>query len=458
VSSAARPAPGTIRLLSATGGLGFTPPDPTRSFHRALEREPHAIIADAGSADIGPLFLGSDGAYNDPEWEKLDLARLLDGVDRLGVPLVVGSCGGTGTDGAVRAFAAVVDELGRARGRSYRTALLFSEQTRDWLHAALDASPAAPPLTPLLPELSHEAIDASDHLVAVMGAQPIAAALEQGAEVVLAGRACDDALFAGAAIALGARPGPAYLAGKLLENASLVAEPFILRESVIADLNEDQVVLEPILPEQRCTRTSVAAQLMYERATPFDQAGPGGVLDLHGVAIEELDKRRVAVRGAVYREAPAALKVEGAGIAGRRSLCIAGCRDPRMIAALEPILDEVCERVELTGARIAVSVFGRDAVMGGLEPVKVTGHEVAIVVETLAPTQEDANRACLLAKRLLFSAKFEGQKQTGGSIVSMIDEFLEAGRSYRWTVNHLVTVSSLVEPFVVELRELGRRS
>ncbi len=316
----------------------------------------------------------------------------------------------------------------------------------------------ARPTTPLLDgderALADE-IDASDRLVGVMGAAPILDALGRGAQVVLAGRACDDALFAAAAMWRGARPAPAYLAGKLLENASLVAEPFVLRESVIAEIAGETLVLEPMLAEQRCTRVSVAAELMYERRTPFEQYGPDGVLDLSELMIEELDERRVRLSGARYRDASPALKVEGAGRAGYRSLCIAGCRDPRMIAALQSILDELKDRVSATGADVETNVFGRDAVMGPLEPVRTPPHEVGIVVETLAPTQELANSACLLAKRLLFSAKFPGQKQTGGSVLSMIDEFLECGASYRWTVNHLFSVDDTAAPFRVEMRRLG---
>lgn len=444
-----------VRLLAATGAVGFTPPDPARSFDAALEMSPDAIVADAGSADIGPLFLGADVAYNDLEWERLDLERLLDGAQRLDVPLVIGSCGGTGTDRAVDSYAEMVAEIGRRRGVAYPCALIYSEQSADWLKGRLRDGAATSEITPLLPPLSAEEVDASDHLVGVMGAQPILAALERGARVVLAGRACDDALFAATAMWAGAKPGPAYLAGKLLENASLVAEPFVLRESVVADIEDDGVVLEPMLAIQRCTRSSVAAQLMYERGTPFEQSGPGGVLDLRGLEIEELDDRRVALRGPVYRETAPAIKVEGAGKVGYRSLSIAGCRDPKMVAALDPVLAEVRERVGASGAEVAISVFGRDAVMGPLEPVKVTGHEVAVVVETVAPTQEQANTAALLSKRMLFSARYPGQKQSGGSIASTIDEYLEAGPTYRWTVNHVVDVPDLEAPFRTELRELG---
>ena len=446
---------GNVRILAPTGGLGFAPPDPTRSFYPALERSPDVIVADAGSADIGPLFLGSGARYNEPAWEELDFERLIEGMIRLGVPLVVGSCGGHGLDAAVEQYAAIVEGVASRLGQKLNTALIFSEQTRAWLHAALDREQEVASTAPALSPLSHEVIDQTNRIVAVMGAQPILAALRGGAQVVLAGRACDDALFAASAMYHEVSPASAFLTGKLLENSSLVAVPFVLRESILADVDDEGVVLEPMLAEQRCTRTSVAAELMYERRTPLEQAGPGGILDLDAVRIEELDDRRVRVSGARYRSAPPALKVEGAGLCGYRTLCIAGCRDPQMIENLGPIVEAMRVRVADTGARIAVNVFGRDAVMGALEPTPVPGHEVAIIVETVGSTQEEANSACLLAKRLLFSAKYPGQKQTGGSIASLIDEYLEAGPSYRWTVNHIVPVPDLVEPFRLEFRALG---
>lgn len=444
-----------MRLLAATGGLGFTPPDPARSYLRALERRPDAIVADAGSADIGPLFLGADAVYNEPEWERLDLERLLDGAARLDVPLIVGSCAGTGTDRGVEAYAKIVHQLAREGGRSFRTALIFAQQQPSWLERILADGRPTTPLTPLLGELSPDGVAASDTIVAVMGAQPIHAALAAGAQIVLAGRACDDGLFAAAAQLHGADRAVGYLAGKLLENASLVAEPFVLRESVIAELDGGCVIVEPMLPEQRCTRTSVAAQLMYERGTPFEQAGPGGELDLTDIEIEELDDRRVALGGARYRDLPPAVKVEGAGCVGQRSMCIVGCRDPRMIAALDPILDDIRTTVSREGAQVSLTAYGRDAIMGVLEQAPEAAHEVGIVVETVAPTQTEANRACVLAKRLLFSAKYPLQKQTGGSVLSTIDEVVECGPTYRWTVNHVVSVPDVLEPFRTEMRTLG---
>jgi hypothetical protein len=126
-----------------------------------------------------------------------------------------------------------------------------------------------------------------------------------------------------------------------------------------------------------------------------------------------------------------------------------------MIASLDPILDEVRTTVSGDGIQLSLKVYGRDATMGAFEQARGAVHEVGIVVETVAPTQAEANRACVLAKRLLFSAKYPGQKQTGGSVLSTIDEVVECGPAYRWTVNHVVSVPDVLEPFRTEKRTLG---
>ena len=263
----------SVRLLAATGSVGLAPTDPARSFNHALSREPEAIVADAGSADVGAAFLGSGRAYNNPAWEESELRHLVEGASKLGVPLIVGSCGVHGADAGVETYAAMVERIARQLGRGIRLALIFSEQTGDWLRAVLAAGPIHSPSG--LPPLTAEAIDASDRLVAVMGAGPIVGALAEGADVVLTGRACDDALFAAPCLHRGVDAATGFLAGKLLENASLVATPFFIREAVLAEVDEEGVTLEPMLGEQRCTRTSVAAQPHVRAADTFPAARAG---------------------------------------------------------------------------------------------------------------------------------------------------------------------------------------
>ena len=50
-----------VSCLVPTGHLSYAPLEP-ESFYRGLQEHPGAIIADAGSCDIGPYPFGSDTA------------------------------------------------------------------------------------------------------------------------------------------------------------------------------------------------------------------------------------------------------------------------------------------------------------------------------------------------------------------------------------------------------------
>src|SRR6516165_2980960 len=56
-------------------------------------------------------------------------------------------------------------------------------------------------------DLTADMIDAAGPIVAQMGMEPFMRALEGGADVVVAGRACDDAIFAALPVLRGFDPG-----------------------------------------------------------------------------------------------------------------------------------------------------------------------------------------------------------------------------------------------------------
>jgi hypothetical protein len=68
-----------------------------------------------------------------------------------------------------------------------------------------------------LPELTEKDIDDSEHIVGLMGAEPIQEALRQGAQVVLAGRTSDTAVYSAIPLLRGFAPGKCWHAAKVLE-------------------------------------------------------------------------------------------------------------------------------------------------------------------------------------------------------------------------------------------------
>src|ERR1700722_11354105 len=201
----------TRLLANCVVGLGFS----YQGFQRGLARAPDLIGCDAGSADMGPVYLGSGRDPKSRVSLERDLKIMIEGAHAVGAPLVIGSCGGAGGEPHLEGFRRIVDDVARDLGIRSRVALIHAEQDPVALHAALDADL----ITPLGPvgELTHEAIDSSAAIVAMMGAGPVADALDAGAEIVLAGRCADPAIFAPGALRAGRPAGLAWHAAKSID-------------------------------------------------------------------------------------------------------------------------------------------------------------------------------------------------------------------------------------------------
>ena len=78
-----RPDLKTIRIITPTGHLGTTPLEKA-SFERGCAASPDFIVADSGSADIGPYPLGADRPACDEVWQRHDIEAMLLAARRLG--------------------------------------------------------------------------------------------------------------------------------------------------------------------------------------------------------------------------------------------------------------------------------------------------------------------------------------------------------------------------------------
>ena len=192
-----------ITILCPTGHLGFTPLEKD-SFLAGCELEPDFIIADSGSCDIGPYPLGADGQASPPAWQRHDLEVMLLAARRLGVPMIIGSASDTGTDRGVAQYVALMEEIAAEhRLAPFRLAAIQSEIKPEVLRAMMAAGRVVTGLDGRA-DADDALVARTDRVVAVMGAEPIAAALRDGADVVIAGRASDCALFAAPILGVGA--------------------------------------------------------------------------------------------------------------------------------------------------------------------------------------------------------------------------------------------------------------
>ena len=448
-----------ITILCPTGHLGFTPLEKA-SFLAGVELKPDVIVADSGSCDIGPYPLGADSQASPEAWQRHDLEIMLLAARRLGVPMIVGSASDTGTDRGVEQYVRLIRDIAAQHGLApFSLAAIYSELSREEVLSRMAAGARVRGLDGRA-DADRALIERTDRIVAVMDAQPIAAALRAGAEVVIAGRASDCALFAAPILNAGISEATAYYAGKLMECASFCCEPFLGKESIFGRVAEDDIRITALHPGQRCTPASLASHAMYERRDPFREHVLSGYVDMSQCRYEQLDAKTTRASGA--RWVPAAqpmAKLEGAGKVGERRLAIVGMRDPYMIANIDKAIAwaraRLAERFgtpEEGGWQVFYHLYGRDGVMGPMDPSPPANpHELGIVVEALCSDAKRAEEICALAARNLFYARLPEVKGTAGAAALMADEVLAGKPGYEWTLNHVIPVASATELFRTRL-------
>lgn len=448
----------TFTLLSPTAILGYG--FPTASFERGLSFKPDVIAVDAGSTDPGPYYLGSGKPFVSRRAVERDLRYLLRAARSHKIPLIIGTAGGSGAAPHLEWCRKIILEIAREEGLTFRMAVIPADVSKAFLKENL-ARGRVTPLGPV-PELTDEAIQESTYLVAQMGMDPLMDALDGGADVVLAGRCYDPAVFAALPVLRGFHRGLALHLGKILECAAIAAVPGSGSDCMLGFLEEDCFLVEPAGMERRATVASVAAHTLYEKSDPVRLPGPGGEIDLQNTAFEQATERRVAVRGTSYRATqPYTVKVEGARKIGHRAISVAGARDPRFIERLDEIIAGVEERtrdnfsLEGTNYELFFRVYGRDGVMGAQEPQPEAGHEVGIIIEAVADTPELAGAVVGFARSTMLHYGFQGRLSTAGNLAfpySPSDFYV--GEAYEFSVHHLVPLESPGELFPVSFEEV----
>jgi hypothetical protein len=162
------------------------------------------------------------------------------------------------------------------------------------------------------------------------------------------------------------------------------------------------------------------------------------------------------------------VKLEGAELVGYQSIMIGGIRDPFILRRLDQWLSEIkayiygaVERVLLLRPAdwtLTVHVYGRNAVMGALEPnPSEMPHEVGIVVETTAATQELATKAAQLSRQpFLHHGVPEWTSGTTSFACLHNPAHIDRGAVYRFNLNHVAVPRTKTEMFRTEIVQLGR--
>ncbi len=449
-----------LKILTPVGMLGYG--YPMEHFRLGLEAGADAIVIDSGSTDNGPQELALGKRTNSASAYRRDLEPMVEACMERRIPLLIGSAGGTGTNVQVDFILNVIAEIAKGKGRRLKAAAIYADVPPSAVSRAL-AEGRIGPCGPV-PPLTGPDIDAAVNIVAQMGAEPFLRAFEEEPEldVVVAGRAYDPAPYAALCIRRGIKPGVAWHMGKIMECGAVCAEP--KGHVILATVRRDSFDLTPMNPAARCTPLSVAAHTLYEKSRADLLPGPGGMLDLRTATYEALDGRTVRVRGSAFEAANAyTVKLEGAAIVGARSIFIGGIRDPILIGVIDGFLDTVRKHVashhrELRDgpARLVFHVYGKNGVMGPLEPVKdAKPHELGILCEVTGPTQEVANAICNTARVACLHAPYPGQLATGGNMAFPLTPMEnEIGPVCAFNIYHLMTVGSPTDMFPIRHLEI----
>lgn len=445
------------RILIPSGalGLGYD----AEALARGIAAKPDLIAIDGGSTDSGPSYLGRgvskySRAGTKAEWKGLVAARA-----EAGCPLVIGTAGTCGTDRTVDWLYGITVEILSELGLSAKIAVLKSEQPKERVATALAAGRVAP--LPHAPEISADLVHSTTHIVALAGAEQIAAALETGADIVIAGRTTDTAIIAALPLMRGDHAGAAWHAAKIGECGALCAtNP---QSGVIEiDLDREGFTVTPLADGAHCTPHTVSAHMLYENSDPFILYEPGGYLDVTAAKYIALDDARVRVIGSKWVPSDRyKVKLEGARVAGYQTLLLATIRDRRYVENIRAWVDDIAVRhaqrvANLMGLRpedysCELRIMGVDATLGALEIRSEAPAEAGVMGIITAPSQETANEIGKLLNPFLLHHPLTREEEQPTFAFPFSPAEIDRGAIYEFCLNHVMELENPMDAFTLEV-------
>lgn len=454
---------GPIKILVPTGSLGAGASEAEVRY--GIAQGAHAIATDAGSTDSGAAYLALGISKNNRGSVKRDLTLLMREAADAGIPLIVGSSGQAGGDQNVDWTRDIVVEVAAELGIKPKIALIYSEQEKAVLKK-YNADGKVRPLPPLGP-LDDATIDACDHIVAVMGAEPYIAALAAGADIILGGRTTDTAVLASYALWKGAPAGPAWHAAKVAECGGQCAVNRLEGAGVLISIGADGFEVEPLALSNRCSPHSVSAHMLYENSNPFLLTEPGGVLDVTEAAYRQVTERDVKVTGSIWRPQPYTLKLEGAGSRKFQTIMLIGIQDPLVLDKVDAFHDRMLaalyDRVHKTiGAaagdfHISLRMYGWNAVSGDRPPPGTPApREIGVLFVATADSQEMASQIAKACNPYFFHFPIALDEELPSYGFAFTPADIDRGPVYEFLLNHVVELDDpmqLVRTVWIEMNE-----
>jgi hypothetical protein len=450
-----------VKVLVPSGalGLGFD----EDALARAIALKPDIICIDGGSTDSGPFYLGTgtskySRAATKEEWGRLMLARA-----EAGVPLVIGTAGTCGTDSTVDWMLEMTRELAEQFGQRLKVATLYSEQPAERVTAALAAG-SVQPLSPA-PEISDALLESCSHIVALAGAEQIAAALETGADIVLAGRTTDTATISALPLMHGDHAGAAWHGAKVAECGALCStNP--LSGVVVVEFDAEGFEITPMAEGACCVPHTVSAHMLYENSDPFLLYEPGGHLDVTEARYAAVDERTVRVTGSQWVPSEHyTVKLEGARIGGYQTVILATLRDARYVANAREWAEKLTQKLYADVERriglgrqdfdFELRLIGVDSALGAVESRASDPAEVGVLGIVTASSAELAAEIGQLANPFLLHFPLTKEEEMPTFAFPFSPAQMERGPLYEFCLNHVMELDDPMEAFRLEVHEVG---
>jgi len=450
-----------INILVPTGALG-SGVDEDQVFAALVAGGIHAIACDAGSTDSGPSYLATGRCKYSRAAVKRNLDILMRAQSQFAIPLLIGSCGTSGSDEALNWTRDIALEIAAEHDLSPRIALLYSEQAQAVIAQKIQKGLIAP-LAPMK-AVDAEVFSGCARIVALMGPEPYIEALKQGVDIVLGGRSTDAGVLAAVPLMFGADPGAAWHAGKTAECGGLCTVN--QRDGgVIIRVDSEGFEVEPLSPDNRCTPHTVSAHMLYENADAIHLTEPGGVVDVSKAEYIALDARRVRVRGSRFLPRPYTMKLEGAAANGFQTLMLVGIQDPEVLKSLPHFLAQMHSvmvsrvtatlKVDKSDFDISLRPYGWNAVSGIAPTDGFSPREIGLMLVATAASQEIATQVAKVCNPVLFHMPLDLDAPLPSYAFAFSPAEIERGAVYEFKLNHVVHTNQPLELVRTVLIENG---
>ena len=445
------------KVLVPAGALGI--PYDRAALAKGLEASPDLIAIDGGSTDSGPHYLGTGTSKYSRSATKADWAELMAARATAGIPLLIGTAGTCGSDSAVDWMLDITLEIARERGEHLKIATMKSGQDSNAITEAFEAGR----LTALdaAPAIDTDIIRDSSNIVALAGIEQIQAALDTGAEIIIAGRATDTAVIAALPIARGCHKGAAWHGAKVAECGAL-ATTNPNSGVILMTFDDSGFVIEPMAENAAATPYTVSAHMLYENADPFILHEPGGYLDVSEARYTALNERMARVEGSKWHDTrPYTVKLEAARHVGYQTVSMVMVRDghyrahvEEWVAALEASFARKAVACQLEDVQLGIRIIGHSATLGALENAPGDCGEAGVMAIFTSPSQSRSTEAAKLLNPDLLHLPLTPHEPMPTFAFPFSPPEMERGALYEFCLHHTLTLDDPMSAFCLNTMEI----